>query len=68
MKLTGEPCDNVVLIQASWPGGLTVALTIPITTSITHWKIDLTFSLPTLRLNVLFFPLRLPQTDIIDLV
>ena len=54
INLTGEPCDNVASIQASWPGGLAFALKIPITKPITYWKIDLTFSVPTLSLKVFF--------------
>nr|CAH0109264.1 unnamed protein product [Daphnia galeata] len=42
--VSGGPCDNIVNVTASWPGGYTTALTIPILTSTTNWTMDVTFS------------------------
>lgn len=48
----GGPCDNAVSISTSWSGGYTATLVIPIKTSITSWKIDLTLSAAITNLEV----------------
>ncbi|KAI9560934.1 endoglucase-1 [Daphnia sinensis] len=40
----GGPCDNIVSVTSSWSGGYTTALKVLIKTSITSWKMDITFS------------------------
>lgn len=42
--VSGGPCDNIVTLSSSWPGGFTAALKVPITTSTTSWKMDISFS------------------------
>ncbi|EFX80604.1 endoglucanase-1,4-beta-glucanase [Daphnia pulex] len=42
--VSGGPCDNIVNVTSSWPGGHTTALLIPIKTPITNWTMIISFS------------------------
>ncbi|XP_046461930.1 endoglucanase 12-like isoform X2 [Daphnia pulex] len=42
--VSGGPCDNIVNVTSSWPGGYTTALLIPIKTPITNWTMIISFS------------------------
>ncbi|KAI9555833.1 endoglucase-1 [Daphnia sinensis] len=43
-QVFGGPCDNAVSISTSWPGGYTATLIIPITTTVSSWSVDVTFT------------------------
>ena len=45
-------CSSVALVSSAWAGGFTVALVIPISTTVSSWLIDVTFSAPLSSLQV----------------